>query len=59
MTPQTKRERRFARLTYSTMLREFIDEERMLSVVDENTMPEDDGDRNNPDGDDQDNDGDC
>ena len=41
------------------MLREFIDEERMLSVVDENTMPEDDGDWNNPDGDEQDDDGDC
>ena len=62
MTPRTKRERRFAHLTYLTMLSECIENERMLSVADECEslgLPEDDGDWNNSDGDEQDNDGDC
>ena len=58
MTPQTKRERRFDRLTYLVMLREEAEQERLLSVADDNTLPEDDGDWNNSDGDEQDDDGD-
>ena len=59
MTPQTKRQRRFAYLTEQTMLRECIESERLLSVASDNTLPEDDGDWNNSDGDEQDDDGDC
>jgi len=59
MTPQTKRERRFAYLTEQTMLRECIESERLFFVASDNTLPEDDGDWNNSDGDERDDDGDC
>jgi len=41
------------------MLREEAEQERLLSVADDNTLPDDDGDWNNSDGDEQDDDGDC
>ena len=58
MTPRTKQERKYANLTHLTMLRELAEQERLLSVANDNTMPEDDGDWNNSDGDEQDDDGD-
>jgi len=58
MTPQTKRERQYDKLTYLVMLREESERERLLSVADDNALPEDDGDWNNSDGDEQDDDGD-